>query len=626
MTATFGDLVLAGRGHFDAAFTAWENDRSTENTAAIIRSIHRAAKTMSRCVLDIIADLPGPSVMHPEATPWRRAAAEANSCLTSAVIDLTVTVQQFGRLGSRVFSVPAGHASQAADALAAARDLLWSHHVTRRDDDRVPSDWSAAITSPTFSAALLTEIAGWCHQVSTWLSQKIPANTAPPDSNQDLCPRACQGLQAAATAITTASRRDPVAPAVRELLLSIPSAALPARHPPNGRESIGELCGGVGISAQRVRAAGRRAAQQARWSPDITADSWQWTAGAAAIISHISSLLLGTVALRDDLARMFPLSEPRLRAAAQAAARSHACWQQAASSWDVITTETQGLTSPVIADMTDLLLRIGRITFDHPRWTPERKHQAPVRQPDDLADGLAQLAAVVTATHEAADALACLATTDRQAVETANRAGRLHVPTRYLADEYDIPYSYARALGKQAGRVLNAYDAAVAASTYTAMMLEDLVLCIDAPSGPLATARRLARVADPDRMPAHELRRCAQLQPPGRNLAGPRTPGPVEKKLITLGVSEPFTLLQAAAIDHAGRELIATAGQTAKAAPPPLRHPASGALQPPGRHKAQSQAACQERRAVGDSPAARSTLPVVKGRLRLVALPADSQS
>jgi hypothetical protein len=55
------------------------------------------------------------------------------------------------------------------------------------------------------------------------------------------------------------------------------------------------------------------------------------------------------------------------------------------------------------------------------------------------------ISAVVTAAHQAVDALARMAMTDIEAVTAAEDAGRLYVPTRSLSDHYDVPPVRSRA-------------------------------------------------------------------------------------------------------------------------------------------------------------------------------------
>ncbi len=151
------------------------------------------------------------------------------------------------------------------------------------------------------------------------------------------------------------------------------------------------------------------------------------------------------------------------------------------------------------------------------------------------------------------------------------------MPTRCLPDDYDIPRPFGPPTPEQVGAILTAYDTTVTASTWAARALEDLTLCIDAPSAPLATARKLARLAEvgPEthrEYDSTELRRAARRRGESHHL------GPVERRLINLGVTDALTLLQAAAIDHTGRNLIASAKEPRLGIAAPHPAPQDGSL------------------------------------------------
>lgn len=557
MAATFGDFLLSGSVHLEVAGALWEKDGTAESAAAVIRAIHTATLVMSRCAQDMTAPQREPG-------PWQAAAAGTFTALHGASAALEESTGHLQRLGSRTFSPAAVRVGLAARCLAAGRDLLNTHRDdTAGNRQLISADWSPVLGSDQVAGALLTEIAAWSRQLAAWLSQ-APAAAGIPAEAQQRSMRACHQLWAAVGALETAGRQAPASSETTRLLHGIPSAILPERNSPQAAELVDELCHQATVSAERLRATARDAARQAHWAPAASADSWQWTAEAAVITSHICGLLLGGIAKRDDLPHMFPASRPRVLAAAQSMARAHAEWRKAAAAWDVVTTDTRGLRSPVIADARDLLLRIGRITFDNPLWTPSRAQTAPARSPDDLAATSAGIRAIIAVVHQAADALAWVAAADLRAVDLANRAARLHVPTRCLPEEYDIPYPFGPAPPAQAAAILDAYRSAADVNARTAEVMEELVITIDAPSALLALARTLG--------PAHQV-----TAPAGRAFSGhsrlaatpaqqglpaeAQEPGPVEGKLIRLGVTDPFILLQAAAVDHAGRDLIAGATQ-----------------------------------------------------------------
>jgi hypothetical protein len=133
------------------------------------------------------------------------------------------------------------------------------------------------------------------------------------------------------------------------------------------------------------------------------------------------------------------LPDLQLRAAGESAARACARWRDAATAWDVIITETRGLTGPGVSDLGDLIVRLGRLAFTDPQWTPARVRHSPLRDPAEVAPGPAQFTEVVSAVHHAVSAVMSIAATDLRAVDIAVRVSRLHVPTRTLPDGYDVP-------------------------------------------------------------------------------------------------------------------------------------------------------------------------------------------
>ena len=100
-----------------------------------------------------------------------------------------------------------------------------------------------------------------------------------------------------------------------------------------------------------------------------------------------------------------------------------------------LTTETRGQASPVVPEIGDLVLRMGQLAWDDPQWTPARRSAATPRDLASLTSSDADIAAVIGAVHQAADAVAHIAAADLQAVSTADGAARLYVrPAPCLMD------------------------------------------------------------------------------------------------------------------------------------------------------------------------------------------------
>src|SRR6266704_2351085 len=133
-------------------------------------------------------------------------------------------------------------------------------------------------------------------------------------------------------------------------------------------------------------------------------------------------------------------------------------WQQVDQVWDLMITESRLLQTPAMTEATDLVLRMGRLVWDNPQWTPARSDRAPRRTPAALAPGANALNSVVAAVHQAVDALTRVAMTDIQAVEAADRAGRLYCPhgqcppiTTYPGHSYRRPLPVPGAKGRLPG-------------------------------------------------------------------------------------------------------------------------------------------------------------------------------
>jgi hypothetical protein len=131
--------------------------------------------------------------------------------------------------------------------------------------------------------------------------------------------------------------------------------------------------------AERLRAAVFATAEQARWAPGATAETWQWTARAAAVTGHASELVLRSLVGHPGQPANPVLDRAQLQAAADAVAESWAAWRHLGVTWNGLTTDTRGQASPVVAEIGDLMLRMGRLAWDDPQWIPTTGHMASPR-------------------------------------------------------------------------------------------------------------------------------------------------------------------------------------------------------------------------------------------------------
>ena len=327
----------------------------------------------------------------------------------------------------------ARHLEAAATELAAGRDLLHTHLAIDPDGLTLErSEWASAVTSVPVTRALANEAGQWSLRLApftAWLADSAAAYARPDGPGQTLSvsvrtefATASQWLQAAGAAVHLALRSDPVRPADAELLCAIPAAMVP-RRPVSDGESVAELCDGITISASRLRGAMRDSKDRARWSPSVTSGGWQWMAQAGAVTSHLSELALGALATRAGQLPGSPASEARLRDVAEFMVGMRAAWHQVDRMWDVMITESRMLPTQAMTDASDLVLRMGRLVWDDPHWTPAHSRRAPLRNPAALAPETGVVTTVIAAVHQSVDALARLAKAEMNAVGAA-RPGR----------------------------------------------------------------------------------------------------------------------------------------------------------------------------------------------------------
>jgi hypothetical protein len=88
---------------------------------------------------------------------------------------------------------------------------------------------------------------------------------------------------------------------------------------PHDPETAADLASGLAVSAARLRAIAWATAGQAAQAPVMTADSWRWTATGAAVICHVSELMLTSLADRTVLFTGAPGLTAQLRTAARKA-------------------------------------------------------------------------------------------------------------------------------------------------------------------------------------------------------------------------------------------------------------------------------------------------------------------
>ena len=552
--AVFGDFLDAARLHLAAATEAW--DRDPAYLPAMVPPLHQMVTVMALYAEDLAGWDGIEAAARTGLDAWERPVIDLGA-LGIAAGCLHRSAAELGPGGPVSDAPPAArHLADAAAELAAGRDLLYTHVTSGPDgltQDR--SEWAPVVTSLPVTRALAAEIAAW----SAWLAQFTGWLTGPATpqlsrrlarqfsavSPQEEIISAGQWLRAASTALHPASGTGSGKAADAELLHAIPAAFPPPRQPPGAAaESIAGLCDGITVSAFRLRAAVHRGRNRGSQTPEFTSGGLEWMAQAAAITSQLSELALRSLATRAGQLPGLPVTQARLHGAADALTGMRAAWQQVGLRWGTLITERRLLPTLMMSEASDLLLRMGRLVWDNPQWTPARADRSPRRDPAALAPGTAAFTAVVSAAHQAADALARVADADAGAVQAAARAGRLYVPTRSLPARYDIPRAFTPAPADVVVDLRDAYQVAAEASMQAVRELDELAIATAAPSRPLALAR-------------------AALARSRRGGRGTGQPGPVEQAVLQREVTDPVVLLRAAAIDNAAWDLAGRPGALA---------------------------------------------------------------
>ncbi|MGE5287731.1 MAG: hypothetical protein ACM3ML_11105 [Micromonosporaceae bacterium] len=429
----------------------------------------------------------------------------------------------------------AGHLRAAADALAAGHDLLQAHFVPGPHGSRIGwSRWAPLIVSTPVMTALLAEVTRRAWRLAPWVAQLTLRATAATEALRMPAGLAAgatsQWLQLAGTAAERALRERATIGDDRKLLAAIPANAAPPRRPPRGDEPRHQLCAGAATTSERLRHLAPTLAADHSAITAISA-SWQRSAHAAAIIGHSCEPVLRMLADRASEFGLPADTGPRLHAAADATRDAWRAWRAAARRWDTLTTGAAVTLTPAAAEMGDLVLWIGRLTRDDPRWAPGRDHTRPARPPADLAGDPADARTVLGAIHEATDAIARVGACDRDAIQAAAARTRLYMPTRLLPTRYDIPRPFTPATGRMIDETLTCYRTGVDLSDRAAAILDGIAVAIDAPTRTLAATRAAERNGVPHLTYQPETAMgTGPSQPHPAHVAAkdmPRTPDPV---------------------------------------------------------------------------------------------------
>ena len=239
-----------------------------------------------------------------------------------------------------------------------------------------------------------------------------------------------------------------------------------------------------------------------------------------------------------------------------------AMWRALSDEWALFSTGTnhgRGV-SRVANEIGDLVLRLGRLAYANPGWTPATT-AAVSRKPAELAPTLGDLRNVLTAIHHAVDTLTHIAVTDRRCARQAAADGRVYTPTRLLPADNDIPYPYVRAPRSRITTLLDGYHLAVKTCAAATVAFDYLSLAVQTPSRVLAVSHSAIRGGKPNHGQPGPLVSPSPIRQPelGALIEDPVPPGHLEEAVRSLQLSEPALRLRAAAIDEAARGVLAEA-------------------------------------------------------------------
>jgi len=585
MPPVFGDFLAQASGHLAAAVSIQEQ-LPAEALDGVVRSLDRVVTTLTRYLGDV--PLPGEFDQGPSGSgPVHdvRAALDARIALrrSAQVLRAAAAAQDHG--GGEAHPA-AWHLAHAADQLIAGRDLLHTHFASDPSGAWTStSSWATVTYSPPVTDAMLGEIGSVAAQLAPWM-MRLSLNPSPgslmPATLELALHDSSRWLWTAGLKLEARSRQHPPSGDARLVLASTPPALPPAHPPVAAAESVPELSQGVITTAARLQHAATAFAQTARWSPQATSYSWGRDALACAITSHSSEVIIRSLGQRADALGLDPMIQAHLDNTARALNPVCIAWRAIADEWSLLSTGAnhgRGV-SRVANEIGDLVLRIGRLAYASPEWTPASGDSL-ARDPADLAPAPGDLRAVLTAIHHATDTMTRIAATDHRSVHRAATDGRLYIPTRLLPADCDIPHPYAPAPLSRVTHLLDGYRVAAETCAAATAAFDGLALAAATPSRALAAAHALPAASRPHS--AHQRERQAAFTPTaqpasGRLPDGVTQPGHLEDKVRNLQLTEPALLLRASAIDEAARNLLAEA--TAKAHHQAATHEPSRAIPP----------------------------------------------
>ena len=414
------------------------------------------------------------------------------------------------------------------------------------------------ISSSAVNRALLSETASLAGQTAISAESSLRAEQTNGKLGADHERRislASQWLRQLDDHVGAASRQQPLTRSERELLWAVPANVMPERRLPDVTDSVPELCRAVTTSAERARHAAWEAAALDARSTSISVTSWHRIAAASTVTSHNCHLLWSALADRVAQEHHGKLRD-ELREAAARAEKARDAWLHAAREYEAATTDIRGHISPAAAEAAELALWTGRLVYADPGWTLASGPSQPAREPASLAPRIADMRGVIASVHHASDSLATLAVANLEQARAAVGARRLLIPTRSLPDNYDIPHAFTPAPPSYATSLLTRCQDTRQSAVGAAVVAGEIAERTRAPSRTLTAARNAVRCdhqSDHVQGETTAGRAASPWPEPGMMEL---EPGPVEARLLEMGVANPRLLWRASAVDRVGLQII----------------------------------------------------------------------
>jgi hypothetical protein len=216
-------------------------------------------------------------------------------------------------------------------------------------------------------------------------------------------------------------------------------------------------------------------------------------------------------------------------------------WLKAARAWKFIETDAAKGTTSATAEVADLVVWTGCLAYGDPNWKPGMRRASPIRSAASLAPMSADVNLVADAVRDAASTMVAIAAADYSRIRTAAQTGRLLTAVEALFVRPD-GFRFTRASRYHTTNLLEAYRDAGATSVQAMDCMSQIASQVQ-DHNRLISERERAKSGNTDgvrivgRRSKHKPDLLSAAGRAELN-AGREMPGPVERKLLELGVTD----------------------------------------------------------------------------------------